>query len=299
MTKRAARNRRKLLLLAVGWMAVAVPTAMGQSGAAAGTKKSAFDVVSIRPNNGGSAGVAWGVSPTGYSASNAPLARVILDAYLGMPIPSNVRPPLGRLKGAPAWVMNAPYNITAKADEATIEAMKGMNQAQEMALMTPMLRTMLEDRFKIAVHTEATEVQGYALVIGKHGIKMKEAKTGESMPANAMEFGGSWTTVSRRGADGKQSGVAYFQITMTELADFLGHGATPVVDQTGLTGKYDVELALMDMGTPAGGGDGSAPTPRPDIAHRYDWGAIGLEMKPTKIPVPSVVIDHIERPSDN
>lgn len=72
-----------------------------------------------------------------------------------------------------------------------------------------------------------------------------------------------------------------------------------MVDQTGLRGNYNSELALMDMGTPAGGGDGSVPIPQPDIAHAYDWDAIGLEMKPAKVQVPIVIIDHIERPTGN
>jgi uncharacterized protein (TIGR03435 family) len=277
----------------------AAAPAMGQVGAATVAKTRAFDVASIRPNNSGSPGVAWGVSRTGYNANNVPLARVILDAYLRTPNSSSViGPPLDRLKGAPGWVMNAPYDITAKADDTTIEAMKSLNDAQRMSLVAPMLRAMLEDRFKLVAHTTPVDVPGYALVVGKHGIKMKETPPGEPMPANGMSFGGSWKSVSRRTADGRQSGNAYLGITMAELTAFIGSGATPVVDQTGLTGKYNVELAIMDIGSP-GGGDGSAPTPRPDIAHAYDWEAIGLEMKPIKVPVLSVVIDHIERPSEN
>ncbi len=246
--------------LVVGHLAVSGPVAMGQVGAATGAKAPMFEVASIKPNNSGSPGVAWGVSRTGYNANNVPLARVILDAYLVAPTSSTVRPPLDRVKGAPAWVMNAPYDITAKTDDATIEAMKGLNQAQRMSLVAPMLRAMLEDRFKLVVHTMPIDVPGYALVVGKHGIKMKESPPGEPMPANGMSFGGSWKTVSRRTADGRQSGNAYLGITMAELTAFIGSGVTPVVDQTGLTGKYDVELAIMDMGSP-GGGDGSAPTP--------------------------------------
>src|ERR1035441_8158469 len=282
MTENMMRNHRIPLLLVVECLAVSGPAAMGQVGAATGAKAPAFEVASIRPNNSGSHGVAWGVSGTGYSANNAPLARVILDAYLGASnLSSVIGPRLDRLKGAPAWVMNAPYDITAKADDATIEAMKGLNQTQRMGLVAPMLRAMLEDRFKLVAHTMPIDAPGYALVVGKHGIKMKETPPGEPMPANGMSFGGSWKSVSRRTADGRQSGNAYLGITMAELAAFIGSGATPVVDQTGLTGKYDVELAIMDM-DPSGGGDGSAPTPRPDIAHAYDWEAIGLEMKDRK-----------------
>jgi uncharacterized protein (TIGR03435 family) len=271
---------------------------MGRVGAVAGAKARAFDVTSIRPSNSGSQLVFWGVGGTGYSTLNAPLGRVILDAYLGHPNLLPVGPPLDRLKGAPAWVMNAPYDITAKADEATIEAMKGLDQRQQLGLVAPMLRAMLEDRLKLVAHTVPVDVPGYALVVSKHGVKMKETPPDEPMPAYGLSFGGSWKVVFRRAADGRQSGNAYIGITMAELAASIGSGATPVVDQTGLTGKYDVELAFMYMDS-SGGTDGSVPQPRPDIAHVYDWEAIGLEMKPIKAPVPSVVIDHIERPSEN
>jgi uncharacterized protein (TIGR03435 family) len=292
-------SHRIPLLLVAGYLAVSGPAAMGQQGAATGAKAPAFEVVSIRPNNSGSQRVGWGVSGTGYSTSNAVLGRVILDAYLDASNSSSVvGVPLDRLKGAPAWVMNAPYDITAKADDATIEAMKDLNRAQRMALVAPMLRGMLEDRFKLVAHTASIDVPGYALVVGKHGIKMKEASPDEPMPGNGMSFGGSWKMVTRRTADGRPSGDAFLGITMAELTAFIGRGATPVVDETGLTGKYDVEVAIMDM-DPSGGGDGSAPAPGPDIAHAWNWEAIGLEMKPIKVPVLNVVIDHIERPTEN
>jgi uncharacterized protein (TIGR03435 family) len=288
------RSHRILLLLVVGCLAVPGLAAMGQVTA----KPPAFEVVSIRPSNSGSlGGVAWGVSGTGYSAKNAALARVILDAYLGATKSSVIGWPLDRLKGAPPWVMDAPYDMTAKADDATIAAMKGLNHAQQMGLVAPMLRAMLADRFKLVAHIVPIDAPGYALVVGKRGVKMKETPPGEPMPANGMSFGGSWKLVTRRTPDGKQSGMAYLGITMAELTAFIGM-AIPVVDQTGLTGKYDVELAFMNT-DPSAGGDGSAPAPQPDIAHAYDWEAIGLEMKPIKVPVSHVVIDHIERPSEN
>lgn len=286
-------NKKFILVVAVS-VVLSEATAIAQAN---GAHPPAFDVVTIKPNNSGSGGMMWGVNRSGYSATNVPLARVILDAYLGMPISTTVRPPIDRLKGAPAWVTNTPYDITAKADEATIEAMKSMNPAQQFGLEAPMLRAMLEDRFKLTAHTAPVEAQGYELVVSKHGIKLKETQPGETMPANGMSFGGSWKVISRRTSDGKPSGVAYLQITIAELVAFLGNGTTPLVDHTGLTGKYDVELALMDIGPAAG--DSGAPAPQPDIAHAYDWEAIGLEMKPTKVPVLSVVVDHIERPTEN
>jgi bla regulator protein BlaR1 len=277
-------HRGRTHLLIVLWAGSCIGIAQSQS----------FETVVIKPNSGSSPGVRWGVNETGYVASNVPLARVILDAYLS-PTNSTVRPPLDRVKEGPAWVTTSLYDITAKADEATIAAMKGMNQGQQLALEAPMLRAMLQDRFKLTAHVARVEVQGYALVVGKHGMKMKESPPNEVMPANAMGFGGVWKMVQRRAPDGKQLGIAYLGITMAELASFLGSGTIPVVDQTGLTARYDVELQSIDSDAP---GDGS-PAPRPDIAHAYEWGAIGLEMKPTKAPVMSVVIDHVERPTAN
>ncbi len=254
-----------------------------------------FDVVSIKPNKSGSMGLhKWGPNQTGYSTSNAPLVGVILQAYLTSPN-AELGLPSDRVKGAPTWVTGESYDITAKADEATIATMKGMTDAQRLALEQPMLQAMLAERCKLVAHIVPTEVQGYALVVGKHGIKMKETPPGEPLPAGVMSFGGTWKVLIFRGADGKASGVKYAQISMAELAMYSLNGRTPIVDQTGLTSKYDFDLPLMDTGSP---GD-AAQGPRPDIAHMYDWDAVGLEMKPIKVSVPMVVIDHIERPTEN
>jgi uncharacterized protein (TIGR03435 family) len=297
MRARLTHKGRTLLLTAVSVL-LAAPSALAQTATAqVSATTPAFDVVAIRPNNSGSQGVSWGVNGTGYSASNAPLARVILDAYLNNPLAGSIGYPVDRVKGAPAWVIDTRYDITAKADASTIAEMKGMNKGQQTEFEAPMLQAMLQDRFKLVAHTAPVEVQGYALVVGKHGLKMKETPPGEPLPANGMSFGGAWKMVGRRTADGKQSGIAYVQITMAELAAFLSRGGTPVVDQTGLTGRYDVELQFADDMISSSPAD--MPAPQRDIAHEYDWSALGLEMKSIKAPVFSVVIDHIERPSEN
>jgi len=265
MTEDRTRTRRMLLLLMVGYMAVAAPVAIGQIGATTGAKAPTFDVVSIKPNNSGANGSAWGVSQNKYSAKNT-----------------------------------EPYDITAKVDDATAAAWKGLLQAKQVAMAAPMLRAMLEDRCKLVIHTVPTEIQGYALVVGKHGMKMKEAQPDEPMPSRAVKFEGGWMMVPMQpgqDANAKQA-VTYLQVTMAQLTAFLSLGGQPVVDQTGLTGKYDFELPRMDT-NPSEGGEGAAPALRPDAAHMFDWGAIGLEMKPIKVPALNLVIDHIERPSPN
>jgi uncharacterized protein (TIGR03435 family) len=285
---------RSMLLLLVAPMVVTVSVAIAQTDAAPAAKSPAFDVVTIKPNNSGNNGGAWGVSQNKYSAKNTPLVRIILQAYLGQMAVSQ-----DRLKNAPAWVMTDPYDITAKVDDATANSWKGLRQAQQVALAAPMLRTMLEDRCKLVAHTVPTEIDGYALVIGKHGSKLKESQPDEPLPTrNYGRMEGGWMLVYPEGPDAKQT-MTYLQVTMAQFTEFISLGAKPVVDQTGLTGKYDFEVPLAIDPNPPAAGDGAASAPRPDVAHVYNWAAIGLELKPIKIPAQDLVIDHIERPSAN
>jgi uncharacterized protein (TIGR03435 family) len=196
--------------------------------------------------------------------------------------------------------MTEPYDITAKADDATANSWKDLRQAQQVAIAAPLLRTMLEDRCKLVAHTVPTEIDGYALVLGKHALKLKQAQPGEPLPEHYARLEGGWMLVypSMKGPDANQT-VTYLQVTMAEFTAFISTGGKPIVDQTGLTGKYDFELPLLyDPNAPATE-EGAASAPRPDAAHAYNWGAIGLELKPIKIPALDLVIDHIERPSAN
>jgi uncharacterized protein (TIGR03435 family) len=285
-------SHKILFLLIAAYMVAGGRAAMGQASATTSSKTPVFDVVSIRPNSSGSNGGAWGVSQNKYFAKNTPLSRIILQAYLGQMAPST-----DRLVGAPSWVMTDPYDINAKVDDATANSWKGLRQPEQVALAAPMLRTMLEDRCKLVVHTVPTEVQGYALVIGKHGMKMKETQPDEPAPTRVVKFEGGWMMVPIMPGDEKQS-ATYLQITMAQFTAFLSMGGKPIVDQTGLTGKYDFELPKIDTNPPEAGA-GTPPAPLPDAAHMFNWGAIGLEMKPIKVPALNLVIDHIERPSEN
>jgi uncharacterized protein (TIGR03435 family) len=125
---------------------------------------------------------------------------------------------------------------------------------------------------------------------------MKEAGPGEPIPSGGMTFGGTWKIMAVRTPDGKPSANRYLQIAMPELAAFLGSGKTPVVDQTGLTGRYDFELPIVDA---VALGEEGASAPGLDVARRFDWAAIGLEMKPINVQVLGVSIQHIDRPSEN
>jgi uncharacterized protein (TIGR03435 family) len=289
-----ARRCGLLFLLLFGSMAFPGLEARAQTGGPSDAKVPTFDVVTIKPNDSGKQGGAWGVNQNKYTAKNTPLSRVILQAYLGM-FPSG-----DRLKGAPAWVSTDPYDITAKVDDATADLWKGKRQAEQVAIAAPMLRAMLVDRCKLVAHTVPTEIDGYALVIGKHGTKMKQAEPDEPLPKNYAKFEGGWMVVfpSMKGPDAKQT-MTYLQVTMAQFTEFISLGGKPIVDQTGLAGKWDFEVPLLIDPNAPEAGEGGAPAPRPDAAHVYDWGAIGLELKPITVPALDLVVDHIERPTGN
>jgi uncharacterized protein (TIGR03435 family) len=160
------------LLLLAGCTAAIAPTAAAQA-----APKPEFDVVSIKPNNSPNPGGSWGVWNNEYSSRNTPLSRIILQAYSGQLSASS-----DLLKDAPSWVMSDRYDITAKVDDATANSWKDLRQPQQVALAAPLLRTMLEDRCKLSLHTVPTLVDGYALVIGKHGIKMKSPLPQSHLP---------------------------------------------------------------------------------------------------------------------
>jgi len=267
-----------------------------QAPAPVAPKAAAFDTVSIKLNNSGQNGGAWGVSQNNYRAKNTALARVILQAYSGQLAQS-----LDSLKGAPSWVTSEPYDITAKADDATADSWKGLRQAQQVAIAAPLLRAMLEDRCKLVVHKVPTEVQGYALVLGKRPLKLADAQADEPLPKGRyVPFEGGWMMVLPDPNADVRPVNGFRKVTMTELLQFMGTGATPIVDQTGLKGTYDFDLPRVDTTQPPNAdGSPAPPQPRLDVAHMYDWQSVGLEMKPIKVPAFDIVIDHIERPSAN
>ena len=278
-------------LMPLGWIAAMSPGARAQDSAAAA--KPEFEVVSIRQNIGADEDGSWGVTLNEYHADNTPLGRVILQAYTGQ-----ISPSIDRLKNAPSWVMDDRYDITAKVDDTVANSWKGLRQEQQVRLAAPLLRTMLEERCKLVVHTVPTMINGYALVVGKHGIKMKVSTPDEPPVAGAVMLeSGARMVLIPPDPDAKQA-VVVQNGTLAELLHLFSASGTPYVDQTALTAKYDFELPRFALPPPESGAEG-VDRPRPDGAHRYDWSALGLEMKPIKVPAVEIVVDSIERPSRN
>jgi uncharacterized protein (TIGR03435 family) len=157
------------------------------------------------------------------------------------------------------------YDIIAKAAGDASEA-----QTMQM------LQALLEERFKLSVHRETKELPVYALVVGKKGPKFHEVKDDGS----GAEIGGG---------DGHQ--IKAHHVSMKLLAGALqGYVGDPVLDETGLTGLYDLNLDFtLDENFSAEG----------SRIFEAVQEQLGLKLEARKGPVEVIVIDHVEKPSAN
>jgi uncharacterized protein (TIGR03435 family) len=161
-----------------------------------------------------------------------------------------------------------------------------------------MLQTLLAERFKLAVHREMKDADGYALRVGSRGVRIPEAKEGGSPPPMPAWMGKQVAEASLDGrvvATAPSAGVVAItgrRVTMTQLAAALErHAGAFVTDETGLTGKYyfDFEFAKEDHPPEV-----DLPTIFPALQD------LGLKLEKRKGPVEVLVVDHVEKaPTEN
>jgi uncharacterized protein (TIGR03435 family) len=187
---------------------------------------------------------------------------------------------------APAWLETEKYDVTAKPDTA------GIPNAKQLKAM---LQKLLADRFQLTFHRDKTELSVYAITVGKAGAKLAN---NESNPNGLPGFGG-----------GGRGNFRIRNATIAEFAAVLQANILekPVVDQTGFgSARYDFTLTWTpDAFQPRPGGPApDAPPPPdnadtpPDIFLAFQQ-QLGLKLESTKAPVDVLVIDRVERPSDN
>lgn len=227
---------------------------------AAQDARPAYEAASVKSNNSGDGHT--GVD--GYQGrivfTNMPLQRLIAGAYGIGPF---------QVEG-PAWLASERFDVVATYAASSTPAER-----------LQMLRGLLEDRFKLAVHRESKQEPGYALVAAKNGFKLKPAESGE----NETQHAGSRI----QSLNAKKTSMA----TLAGLiARYMGQ---PVVDRTGIEGVFDFELRWS---TDEAVAEAGADMP-PSIFTALEE-SLGLRLQAQKVPVEIVVVDHVERtPTDN
>jgi len=266
---------RNLLLAAAATMACAVPQSIAQTAAAT----PAFDVVSIKLTKPGVSGSNSDFSNATYTATNVTLKSIIqYDAY-------RIAGP--QILGIPPELDSVTFDIQAKIDPAVYAKMKTLSRDQFNQQFEQMIQQLLADRFKLAVHSETRQLPVYALVIAKNGARLQPAKDPDA-----------GTSLSSRRGQLTAKGVSSAQLAQKftgSLSDELGR---IVIDETGLTGRYDLTLKWTPGSGPAPMLNGEPDTSAPSIFTAIQE-QLGLKLESTKGPVPVLVVDHAQLPSEN
>jgi uncharacterized protein (TIGR03435 family) len=253
------------------------------------TKSHAFDVVSIKP---AAPGENWhyGFAPTGYSSAGMPIMAAVRQAYFS-------RNWNGKIVGAPDWVTKDPFDIEAKVTVADLDEWQKERTQPNQPLIQQLLQGMLADRCKLAAHRVPSETTGYALVLDKHGAKLKDAAPDEARPEHGIPApGGGYFVPYQRG---EEPHMGFYGVTMAAFAEHMvGMGGGQVVDRTGLTGRYDFTLTWLSSG-PDEQHVGAISSDDPDKLSHWNFGALGLKAEQVKLPTEDLAIDHIEKPSQN
>jgi uncharacterized protein (TIGR03435 family) len=269
-----ARYPKGKLLAMLRALAVAVLTlsachAFGQPA----TPRPEFELASIKLSKSSDPRVMVMPAQGGrFTATNIPFQYLIDLAY---------RVKDFQLSGAPPWFLSDRYDLEAKADgNPTFEA------------MLPMLQTLFEDRLQLKVHREAKELPVYALVVAKAG-KLHESQA---------ECGSCRFMILPGHLSGQKAMISQLVDSLSRLTSRV------VLDKTNLTGKYDINLDYTPeqgqfQGPPGGAPPGLPPLPPTDPNGPSLFTALqeqlGLKLESQKGPVEMLVIDHVERPSEN
>jgi uncharacterized protein (TIGR03435 family) len=245
-----------------------------------------FEVATVKPNASGEARMQMVTRPGGvFVAVNAPLKLLIADAYIGAQ-PGAVE----RILGGPEWVQSARYDINAKAAAEFRATPPG--PPAEMLLM---IRSLLEDRFTLRVHRETRESPAYELVLARPGVVppgLRKSDVDCDALLAAWQKGGLPQIQPGGRADcrfnGGPGGLTVGAQTMVQFTQFLQRIGRPVIDKTGLTGRYDFDLKFAPLGPPAAGAAGDPSLPTIFIALEEQ---LGLKLQSTNGPLEVFVID--------
>ena len=262
-----------------------------------------FEVATVKLNtrcNGGGSMPAHGRFQMDCASPQA----LIEMAYAWLSDGGTLQPRLIDIVGAPAWVETDQYQINAKAEgDASLAQMGG-----------PMLQALLEERFKLKIHRDTKQATAYLLTVAKGGPKLHATKEGSCVPVDVNHppappepgqsppafCGNMGFSNSRTESTIRAQGVTMEMFAGMALPRTLGRGTT-VIDKTGLTGMFDIQLKFArDPGPDAARGtEAGATEPAGPSLFTALQEQLGLKLEQGKASVDILVIDHIERPADN
>jgi uncharacterized protein (TIGR03435 family) len=231
-----------------------------------------FDVASVKSNKSGDNVISVEVLPTGLTALNVSLRRLVLDAFS---LPDT------QVAGGPPWFANDRFDVRAKTEESV--------PPQQI---TQMLQALLADRFRLIAHLESRPIDIYALVLARDASSL-----GPELHSSTEDCGTSTTPVRRPECSTQMAaGLIMSRGTnMETLALNLSRWAgRQVVDRTGLPGRFDARLRWTQNLTAAA----AAAAQRPSLFVAIQE-QLGLKLEPTREPMDVLVVDSAQPPTED
>jgi uncharacterized protein (TIGR03435 family) len=293
----------RVALTAAAVAAIALPIAAGAGATALRPQEqepildAAFDVASFKRNVSNDGNITFRPEPTGeFTVINMPLIRLVAGAY---------QLQYDQVIGAPAWAQDEKYDILAKLDPKIARRSQPDGHPPTWALA---LRNLLAERTHLAFHRETRQLPVYALVMARAdrrlGPNIKPAQVDcevlrpqaevaarEGKPSPYPPRTLTYVPCGMRNAPGRiVSGGFGFAEFMGALSVQMGR---PVVDRTGLSGRWDFYLEYAPTPITAGA---TADSNHPDLFTAMQE-QLGLKLESTQGPVQVFVIDRLERPT--
>lgn len=255
-----------------------------------------FDVATIRPSKSDALRT---VRSVGELQMVDVTARYLIEQAYNIPWTNGSK---DRIRGGPGWLDSDHYDVDAKIAPEVAVTLEQMPEAQRRRQMNLRLQTLLADRFKLRVHFETRQEPVFAIMTGKKGPKLTVFSTAPVSSAKPQQDQGILVRYNGQAAQMTAKGA-----TLADLANWLtGYsemGGQTVVDQTGLTQRFDFALNWtrerafatgeqnVESETPAGAGGPALFTALQE--------QLGLKLVHTRAPVEIIVVDSIERPTGN
>ncbi len=275
-----------VFLVGMAWMLSPGPALRGQAESASGNSgeqtdadsglRTAFAAASIKQVKSGTDMMALKFSDDGIAFTAAAVDLLVQEAF-------GVEEK--RILGLPSWTKSDRYDIQAKVDDIDVSGWRVLRREQRKLV----LQALLKSRFNLSFHYETKKQPTYSLVVAANGPKLQVAK-----PSDPDSNG-------TKGPDGKSgNGAATFTrgkiviqgSNISALVKQLSYQGLdhPVIDETGLTGLYDINLQWSPVNEST---SNVAPPPLFTALEEQ----LGLKLKFDKKPLDVIVVDHIDKPS--
>lgn len=235
-----------------------------------------FEVVTIKPNDSGDTSMQeLTLKGRNFTTVNSSLADLMMFAY-------SVQ--MKQIVGAPDWIEKDRYDIVATPDH------EGRPSPDQVRVM---IRKLLADRFQLKFHQDKKELSAFVLTVGKDGAKLRTGQQNGTLHGIGMQPAKTGSLLFVNNAPIS----AFTNFLQSMVVD------RPVLDATGLTGRYDFTVTFTPDDSQFDGhppfpspADGVEPAPNLFEAIQQE---LGLKLTPQKAQVDVLAVDHVEKPSAN